>query len=206
VTPDVVFAEATNAGLGLDLELLAVRRALREASMLDQGLYVAVNVSPAVLANPALGDALRASGMDLKRVVLEITEHASVGDYGVLQRARERLRDHGVRLAIDDAGAGYASLRHIVTLAPDIIKIDRTLVADVDTDRARRALVMAVVMFAKEIGGITLVAEGVETPGELEALRSLGVDAAQGYLTGRPTTSPADWQQWDRAPHQVRSH
>jgi EAL domain-containing protein (putative c-di-GMP-specific phosphodiesterase class I) len=200
VTPDVVFAEATNAGLGLDLELLAVRRALREASILDQALYVAVNVSPAVLANPALVDALRASGMDLKRVGLEITEHASVSDYGVLQRPRELLRELGVRLAIDDAGAGYASLRQIVTLAPDIVKIDRTLVADVDTDRARLALVMAVAMFAREIGGITLVAEGVETPDELEALKSLGVDAAQGYLTGSPTTSPADWQQWDRVP------
>jgi PAS domain S-box-containing protein len=196
VTPDVVFAEASNAGLGLDLELLAVRRALSEASLLDPALYVAVNVSPAVLANPALADALRSSGIDLHRIVLEITEHASIGDYSVLERPRARLRELGVRLAIDDAGAGYASLRHIVTLAPDIIKIDRTLVADIDTDRARRALFMAVVMFAREIGAITLVAEGVETNEELFVLRSLGVDAAQGYLLGRPTTSTSDWLTW----------
>jgi PAS domain S-box-containing protein len=196
VTPDVIFAEAANAGLGLDLELLAVRSALSEARLLDPTLYVAVNVSPAVLANPALADALQASGFDLRRVVLEITEHAAVGDYTVLERPRQRLRELGVRLAIDDAGAGYASLRHIVTLAPDIIKVDRTLVADIDTDRARRALVMAVVMFALEIGTTTLVAEGVETPEELDALTSLGVDAAQGYLIGRPTSAPEEWLLW----------
>jgi predicted signal transduction protein with EAL and GGDEF domain len=89
-------------------------------------------------------------------------------------------------LAIDDAGAGYASLRHVVTLSPDIIKIDRTLIADLNSDRARRALVMAVVVYAMEIGTTMVIGEGVETTEELEALRSLGVDAAQGYLRGRP--------------------
>jgi PAS domain S-box-containing protein len=195
-TPDVVFARATNAGLGLDLELLAVRRALAEARLLAPGLYVTVNVSPQVLANPSLVDALVASGMDPRRLVVEITEHASVADYTVLEQPRQRLRDLGVRLAIDDAGAGYASLRHIVTLSPDMIKIDRGLVADVDTDRARRALVMAVVVYAMEIGTTTVVGEGVETLSELEALKDLGVDAAQGYLIGRPTTEPSQWFSW----------
>ncbi|WP_410967531.1 EAL domain-containing protein, partial [Salmonella sp. SAL4456] len=83
------------------------------------GLYVAVNVSPSVLANPALTDALTACGLDLRRVVIEVTEHASVTDYSILERPRQRLRDLGVRLAIDDAGAGYSSLRHIVSLSPD---------------------------------------------------------------------------------------
>jgi PAS domain S-box-containing protein len=196
VTPDVVFAEATNAGLGLDLELLAIRHALGEAHLLDPALYVAVNVSPAVLANASLADAMHASGIDLSRIVIEITEHASVLDYTVLERPRQRLRDLGVRLAIDDAGAGYSSLRHIVTLAPDIIKLDRTLVADIDSDRARRALVMAVVMFGREIGATTIVAEGVETPAELAALKILQVDAAQGFFLGRPTTSAGDWLHW----------
>ncbi|RYU09832.1 EAL domain-containing protein [Nocardioides iriomotensis] len=196
VGPDVVFAEAWNAGLGLELELLAVRRSLEEARLLDPGLYVAVNVSPSVLANPALTDALKACGLDLRRVVIEVTEHASVTDYSILERPRQRLRDLGVRLAIDDAGAGYSSLRHIVSLSPDIIKIDRALVADVDKDRARRALVMAVVVYALEIGTTMVVAEGVETRAEMTTLMSLGVDAAQGYLTGRPTTSHADWFGW----------
>jgi PAS domain S-box-containing protein len=195
-TPDVVFAEATNAGLGLELELLAVRRALSEARLLDAALYVSINVSPPVLANASLLDALQASGIDLKRVVVEVTEHTSIADYTLLTGPRQRLRDLGVRLAIDDAGAGYSSLRHIVALSPDIIKIDRALIADVGEDRARRALVMAVVMFAMEIEGTTVVAEGVETEGELDALKSLGVDAGQGYLLGRPTTSAADWLRW----------
>ena len=194
--PDVIFAEAANAGLGADLELLSIRRALEESTFLDPSLHVAVNVSPAVLANPSLIDALLASGVDLRRVIVEITEHASVVDYRVLERPRERLRELGVRLAIDDAGSGYASLRHVVTLSPDIIKIDRALVTDVDTDRARRALVAAVVMFAMEIGTTTVVGEGVETKAELEALTTLGVDAAQGYLIGRPTASPEDWSRW----------
>jgi PAS domain S-box-containing protein len=195
-TPDVVFAQANNAGLGTDLELLALRRALAEARMLDPSLYVSINISPPVLAKPSLPDALIASGLDLRRVIIEVTEHASIADYTVLERPRQRLRDLGVRLAIDDAGAGYASLRHIVALAPDMIKIDRALVSDVDSDRARRALVMAVVMFGMEIGATTIIAEGVETAAELDALKSLGVDAAQGYLIGRPTTSPEDWLRW----------
>jgi PAS domain S-box-containing protein len=196
VTPDMVFAKAANAGLGLELELLAVRRALFEARLLDPSWYVAVNVSPSVLANPALLDAVQASGIDPARVVLEITEHASVNDYSRLDRPRQRLRELGIRLAIDDAGAGYASLKHIVTLAPDIIKIDRGLVTDIDTDRARRALVMAVVLYATEIGTTTVVAEGVETAAELQALTLLGVDAAQGYLISRPTTVSEEWSQW----------
>lgn len=196
-TPDVIFAEAANAGagLGLDLELLAVRRALSESRLLDAALYVSINVSPPVLANPALVDALQSSGVDLRGVVIEVTEHASIGDYTLLTQPRQRLRDLGVRLAIDDAGAGYASLRHIVGLSPDIIKIDRALVANIDQDRARRALVTAVVMFALEVQS-SVIGEGVETAEELEALQSLGVDVAQGYLLGRPTTSSADWLGW----------
>jgi PAS domain S-box-containing protein len=196
-TPDVVFAEAFNGGLGLELELLAVRRALFEARVLDPSLYVAVNVSPAVLANPSLADALQVSGIDLSRIVVEVTEHASVSDYTRLTRPRQRLRDLGVRLAIDDAGAGYASLRHIVTLAPDIIKIDRALISDLNSDRARQALVMALVVYALEIGTTMVIGEGVETTEELDALKSLGADAAQGYLLGRPSTSFEDWSTWE---------
>jgi EAL domain-containing protein (putative c-di-GMP-specific phosphodiesterase class I) len=197
--PDVIFAEALNAGLGLNLELLAVRCALAEARVLDPSLYIAVNVSPSVLANPALTDAIQASGLDLTRIVIEVTEHSSVSDYSKLTHPRQRLRHLGVRLAIDDAGAGYASLRHIVALSPDIIKIDRDLITDLDTDRAKRALVMAVVGYAKEIGTTLVIGEGVETAGELEALKSLGVDAAQGFLLGRPTTSPQEWFTWGSA-------
>jgi PAS domain S-box-containing protein len=203
VTPDVVFAEAANAGMGPDLELLAIRRALEEARVLDSSLHLALNVSPALLASPTLLDAIVASGIDVSRVVVEITEHVSVADYSVLERPRQRLRELGIRLAVDDAGSGYASLRHIVTLAPDVIKIDRALVTELNSDRARRALVAAVVSFAREMGATSVVGEGVETEAERDALIALGVDSAQGYLLGRPTTSVADWLGWG-APSAVR--
>ncbi|MDT7547625.1 MAG: hypothetical protein QOE84_19 [Actinomycetota bacterium] len=196
VTPDVVFAEANNSGLGPSLELLAIRRALLEARLLDTSLHIALNVSPGVLTNPSLLDAIVASGIDPARIVVEITEHVSVTDYTVLARPRQRLRELGIRLAVDDAGSGYASLRHIVALAPDVIKIDRTLVTDLNADRARRALVGAVVAFAKEMGATSVIGEGVETQAELDALIALGVDAAQGYYLGRPTVSSADWRRW----------
>jgi PAS domain S-box-containing protein len=196
VPPDVVFAEADNAGLGSALELLAIRRALLEARVLDASLHVALNVSPGVLTNPSLLDAIVASGIDPTRVIVEITEHVSVADYSVLALPRQRLRELGIRLAVDDAGSGYASLRHILTLAPDVIKIDRALVTDLNADRARRALVGAVVAFAKEMGATSVIGEGVETQAELDALMALGVDAAQGYHLGRPTTSASDWRRW----------
>jgi PAS domain S-box-containing protein len=199
VRPDVVFAEADNAGLGSALELLAIRQALLEARFLDASLHVALNVSPGVMTNPSLLDAIVASGIDPTRIVVEVTEHVSVADYTVLARPRQRLRELGIRLAVDDAGSGYASLRHIVTLAPDVIKIDRALVTDLDADRARRALVGAVVAFAKEMGATSVIGEGVETQAELNALIALGVDAAQGYYLGRPTTSASDWRRWGRA-------
>jgi PAS domain S-box-containing protein len=196
VTPDVVFAEAENSGLGPALELLAIRRALLEARLLDTSLHIALNASPVVLTNPSLLDAIVASGINPARIVVEITEHVSVADYSVLARPRQRLRELGIRLAVDDAGSGYASLRHIVALAPDVIKIDRALVTDLDADRARRALVGAVVSFAKEMGATSVIGEGVETQAELDALIALGVDAAQGYYLGRPTVSTSDWQRW----------
>jgi EAL domain-containing protein (putative c-di-GMP-specific phosphodiesterase class I) len=127
--------------------------------------------------------------------VLEVTEHSSIEDYAPLVEARMRLRAHGIRLAVDDAGAGYASFRHIVALAPDIIKIDRGIVTGVDKDPARSALVAAMVTFARSFDA-TIVAEGVETGGELDSLAGLGVDTLQGHLTGMPTSTRADWSTW----------
>jgi EAL domain-containing protein (putative c-di-GMP-specific phosphodiesterase class I) len=194
-TPDVWFAEAMKVGAGRELELLAVRTALANTAELPEHLYVAINVSPSTLACPALLETLLASGLPACRLIVEVTEHTSIPDYVPLQEARARLRDHGIRVAVDDAGAGYASFRHIVALAPDIIKLDRGLVSGIDHDEACRALVAAVVMFAME-SGASLVAEGIETAGELAAIEELGVDAAQGYYLGRPTTSHPDWQTW----------
>jgi len=114
-----------------------------------------------------------------------------------LRDALRPIRDQGLRLAIDDAGAGYASLKHVIELEPDIIKVDRSIIDGLASDRARRSVVSAFVLLALEMGA-TVIAEGIETPADLEAVRDLGVDAAQGYLFARPTTDRsalASWQQ-----------
>jgi EAL domain-containing protein (putative c-di-GMP-specific phosphodiesterase class I) len=117
--------------------------------------------------------------------VLEITEHAVVSDYQELQSALVNLRRAGVRIAIDDAGAGFASMRHIVKLAPDMIKLDMSLTRGIDQDPALRAMASALIAFAQETRS-TVIAEGVETAEELEALRHLGVHRVQGFLLGMP--------------------
>jgi EAL domain-containing protein (putative c-di-GMP-specific phosphodiesterase class I) len=199
ITPLQWFTDAELVDRALQLDLLAVRTTLRAAVDLPPDVYIAVNVSPATFASTALFGELRSTAIRPDRLVLEVTEHSSIEDYGPLIEARMRLRAHGIRLAVDDAGAGYASFRHIVALAPDIIKLDRAIVSGVDKDPARSALVAAVVMFAHR-SGATLVAEGVETTSELESLARLGVDTLQGHLTGMPTSAPGDWSSWGSAP------
>jgi EAL domain-containing protein (putative c-di-GMP-specific phosphodiesterase class I) len=197
-SPEVWFADAERLGQGLDLELLAIRKALASVQALPGHLYIALNVSPKTLVSPELLGVLLRGPIAPSRLVLEVTEHTSIPDYGPLQEARAGLREHGIRLAVDDAGSGYSSLRHIVALAPDIIKLDRALVAGIDHDEARRALVAAVVMYALQTGAV-LLAEGVENAAELNAIEALGVDAAQGYHLGLPTTSSHEWAAWEKS-------
>jgi EAL domain-containing protein (putative c-di-GMP-specific phosphodiesterase class I) len=193
--PNVWFEQAERIGRGLELELLAIRSALDAARELPEHLHVAVNASPGTVMSPDLLPALLAAGISARRVIVEITEHASVEDYPPLLRARADLRRHGIRVAVDDAGSGYSSFRHIVALAPDIIKIDRELVAGIDHDDARRAMVASLVLYAVQSGSL-VVGEGVETAAELDTLALLGVDAVQGFLLGRPTTCAQDWDSW----------
>ena len=190
--PDLVFADAATVGLGVELELLAVRCALAAAQALPDDLYVSLNVSPAALLTPELTDCLLDAALPMDRIVLEITEHVSVPDYDLLARRAHELRGLGARIAVDDAGAGFASFRHILRLGPEYIKLDRTLIEDISEDPARRALAAAVVLFAFEMGS-EVVAEGVETLAELRTAQTLGIDAVQGFLLGRPTD---DWQTW----------
>lgn len=124
-----------------------------------------------------------------------MTERHEVLDYEPLATALSPLRRAGLRIAVDDAGAGFASMRHILELKPDLIKLDRDIIAGIDTDPGQRALGAAMVGFATEIGA-GLVAEGIETDAELEMVARLGMGTAQGYLLGRPSTEPEDWAQW----------
>jgi EAL domain-containing protein (putative c-di-GMP-specific phosphodiesterase class I)/DNA-binding NarL/FixJ family response regulator len=186
-TPDLWFAEAQNVGLGVQLELVAVRAAIKWFDHLPGHSYMSVNVSPATALSPHFLPAL--GEVDLKRVIVEITEHAPVADYDVLADALGPLRNSGVRLAVDDAGSGFASLRHILRLSPDVIKLDRALTSEVDNDPAREALAAALIVFAERIGS-TVVAEGIEREAELLTLRSLGVAYGQGYFLARPEPLP----------------
>lgn len=181
--PDTWFKLAASVGLGTELEMRAVQKGLALLDLFPQDLYLTFNVSPDTIMSGALAPAVAKEHG--RRIVLEITEHASVEDYAALGTALKDIRAHGIRLAVDDAGAGYASLRHILALQPDIIKLDISLTHNIQDDLARHALAAALVHFGRETKS-QILAEGVETAVELEALRKLGVDTAQGYFLGRP--------------------
>ncbi len=191
-TPDVWFARAAEVGLGIDLELLALSTALESAQHLPAHIYLSINLSPDALADSRTPAALQEGIWPCEQLVVEITEHVSVTDYATLADAVTTLRRLGIRIAIDDAGAGYASFRHILKLRPDYIKLDRALVDGIDHDAAKRALAGAFVAFGEELDAF-IVAEGVETAAELAAARALGVHAAQGFHTGRPAPAGDGW-------------
>ena len=182
-SPDVIFGEALAVGLGVELELAALETGLTALGHLPPGSYLSLNVSPSTVLSARLAQVL--DGAEAARIVLELTEHAEVADYDVLTRALDTLRRRGVRLAVDDAGAGFASLRHIVRLSPDFIKLDVSLTRGIDIDPVRQSLAAALASFARDTGPV-VVAEGIETEAELEALRHLGVPLGQGFHLGRP--------------------
>jgi EAL domain-containing protein (putative c-di-GMP-specific phosphodiesterase class I) len=178
--PDLVFAQAEAAGLGLELELATLARILRAAGGLPADALLSVNVSPELILSGRLAAALP-SWRD--RLILEVTEHVEINDYPAVRAAVEAIGM--VRLAVDDAGAGFASLRHVLELQPQFMKLDISLVRGIEGDPARQGLVAGMVYFAV-LTDRTLIAEGIETKDELETLRMLGVDLGQGYLLGRP--------------------
>jgi EAL domain-containing protein (putative c-di-GMP-specific phosphodiesterase class I)/DNA-binding NarL/FixJ family response regulator len=185
--PSAWFEEARVVGLAEELELCAVRRAVTALDELPANLFLTVNVSPATLSKERF---LRfVAEIDSARLVAEVTEHAPIRDYDRLADAVGRLREHGVRLAIDDAGAGFASLRHILRLNPDVIKLDLTLIRDIHRDQSKRALAAGLISFAHE-SQTTIIAEGIERAAEAKTLVDLGVEEAQGYYFGRPGPLP----------------
>jgi EAL domain-containing protein (putative c-di-GMP-specific phosphodiesterase class I)/AmiR/NasT family two-component response regulator len=180
--PDEWFAEAVTLELGMQLELAAIRQAVIALPRIPETAYLSVNCSHRTAGSAELRDIV---GDDSHRIVVEITEHEAVDDYGGLTHALTALRTRGIRIAIDDAGAGFASLRHTLMLAPDIVKVDISLTRDIDSDRGRRAMASALISFADEMG-MTIVAEGIETETELKTLKDLGVRFGQGYYLAEP--------------------
>jgi EAL domain-containing protein (putative c-di-GMP-specific phosphodiesterase class I) len=185
--PNLWFDEAAAVGRGPELELAAIHAALSQLHRFPRDTFMSVNASPATAAAPGLARLLER--FPAHRVVLELTEHSRVDDYEPLVAALQALRKRGARLAVDDAGAGYSSLRHILRLRPDILKLDTALTRGIDADPTRRALGTALVTFAGEIGAV-LIAEGIETSTELLALRDLGVAWGQGYHLAHPASDP----------------
>jgi EAL domain-containing protein (putative c-di-GMP-specific phosphodiesterase class I) len=184
--PDVVFAEAEAIGQREHLETLALRQAAAHFPHVSG--YVAMNVSPKTLVTPACLDLL--SHMPLDRVVLELSEHDPIDDYDALRATLAPLRNRGMRLGIDDVGAGFSSLRHIVITNPDVIKLDRSIVAGVACDPVLNAVVHALVELADAIGA-HVVAEGIETGEDATTLAGLRVGLGQGWHFDRATTADA---------------
>jgi EAL domain-containing protein (putative c-di-GMP-specific phosphodiesterase class I) len=178
------FLDAHTLGLGPELELAIVELALRSEGRLPAGLYLALNVSPALIGRDELLDMV-ARHDHSRPLVIEITEHQAVEDYSELDAALSRLREHGVRVAVDDVGSGFASFRHVTRVNPEILKLDRSLVAGIDEDPVRQSLASAIVSFARDVGAI-VVSEGIESGDELDCLMDLAVGCGQGFYLARP--------------------
>ncbi|GAB3352322.1 EAL domain-containing protein [Modestobacter lapidis] len=182
--PDVWFAAATEAGLGAELEALAISHALAALPDLPPSTFLSVDVSPHLLGSAPVAAAFAAPAT-LRRVVVRLTGHTPVGDIGALREQTAALRGRGARIAIDDDGSGYAGLQQLAELRPQLVTLDRALVTGVDDDPVRYALAELVGAFTGRIDA-WLLADGIETSGELAAFARLGVPLAQGWLLGRP--------------------
>ncbi|MGH2381682.1 MAG: EAL domain-containing protein [Candidatus Limnocylindria bacterium] len=185
--PDRRFALAEAVDAGAELERAAIQVALRSASRLPRGRWVSVNLSPSRLIEPGIIDMLL--GMRGRPIVVEVTERLPIDDYDAVRAALNELAG-SIEVAVDDAGAGFASLRHILELRPRYVKLDMQLVRGVDTDPARQALIAGMVYFARQ-SGCLLIGEGVESEQERATLRRLGVPFGQGFHWGHPAPAEA---------------
>jgi EAL domain-containing protein (putative c-di-GMP-specific phosphodiesterase class I) len=186
-SPAAWFEDAARVGRTEELELVAVAAALEQLDGIPAGVYLSVNVSPATLVSSAFA-ALITDDV-ASRLQVEITEQTRMDDGDEVAVAIDRLRAIGARVAIDDAGAGYAGLQQILRVRPDVIKLDIALTRNIDSDPARAALARALIDFAGHLGA-ELIAEGIETQAELDTLLELGIASGQGYLLGRPAPLP----------------
>jgi diguanylate cyclase (GGDEF)-like protein len=180
--PDAWFNQAARCGRGLALEIAAIKAALANARNRPAGTYLSLNFSPSALGSPKLMAVLPRNMSD---IVVEVTEHELASEDGALEEGLAKMRARGARIAVDDAGAGYAGLNQVMRVQPDVIKLDRSLIEGVHSDSAKSALVEFFVMFARRVGA-AVCTEGIETLDELRTLINLGVTYGQGYLLGRP--------------------
>lgn len=192
------FAEAAAVGLGANLEFSALGSAAAAAAKLPPHLYVSLNITPTSCLDPRLPELFDHIELSIDRIVLELTDGIPDEEYSHFINAITPLRERGLRIAIDDSHSTAGALSRMLHLRPDFIKLGRNVISGVDTDVSQHALAECLVEFAEQIGSV-LVAEGVETAEELNALTELGVSAGQGYLLGRPSVRPKDWTAWNTA-------
>ncbi len=183
-SPEAWFEAARRHGCEAALEAATLVAGLSARHDLPADTFLSVNLGPAVLAAPEVWSVLDSAG-SLAGVVVELTEHVRVDSYADLAPLLDRLRELGALIAIDDAGAGYAGLRHVLAIRPDFVKIDRDLVHGLGRDEARRAMVESLGALAGRLDA-WVIAEGVETEEELHTLIDLGIPLAQGYHLARP--------------------
>ncbi len=177
------FSLAESLGMRVDLELACLKRAVALQDELDEGVLLAVNASAQALHDPRIRQVLL--GSSTQSLIVELTEESLVRDIGALRADLEPLLARGIKLAVDDMGAGYSNLRQVTALAPSLVKLDRALVSEIDVAPAQSALIDALIGYAQRTGA-QIVAEGIETQAELDVLRALGVTYGQGYLLAAP--------------------
>ncbi|MBV8262484.1 MAG: GGDEF domain-containing protein [Candidatus Eremiobacteraeota bacterium] len=187
---DALFSTAAERGVAAQLERICRFRAIANASAIPPGCYLFLNISPRVFEerNEALSrDVVDQNRLAQERIVLEITEKQAIEDFDLFKRTLLHYNRQGFKVAIDDAGAGHNSLRAVTEVRPHFIKLDIALVRDIDRDRAKHALVSAIIIFARRIDAKVL-AEGIETVEELATLIEIGVEYGQGFLLARPSS------------------
>lgn len=192
--PAALFHYAELEGYSFALDRLARETAIRSCPDLNGKQKIFININSGIMKDPHFVSGqtrqwLAARGLKPGQVVLEITERSSIDDFEEAKHLLNHYRSQGYEIAIDDAGAGYSSLQAIVELRPDYIKLDKSLVQKADQDEMKLQMLRTFVRFAKRMKIMT-VAEGIETPEELQLVRKMGIDFGQGYLIGRPSETP----------------
>lgn len=192
------FNEAESVGLGTDLELAALHRALAAAQAVPDHMFIALNLTPATCADPRIPGLLEHSQLAMNRMVIDLNGAVPLEQYPTLTAAIAPLRRRGLRIAVNGAEVGFTSMDQVLELHPDVIKLDRSFIAGIGDSPGQRLRAAAMAELARYVDAV-IGAQGVETPEELEAVTELGVTAAQGYLLGRPSVHPLDWNAWIRS-------
>lgn len=185
-SPEEWFKEAHDLGRGPELEMQSALAVLEAAEQLPSGWFVSVNLSPEAMLDCDIAALTAVAGG--RALVVEMTQHSPVGDYAVLEESVRDLRSAGARLAIDDVGAEFDSLRQVLRFAPELVKLDQSLARSIDVDRSKRELAGSLIELARNTGSL-VVAEGIESSTELASLRSMGACYGQGFFWNYPASA-----------------